>query len=284
MQYLIVFALCFLSCAKLNFQGAFAKKSVTNPADALKFNIFIFVFSALLFSGYIFGCSTEVWIYGVFAAVFAVGYQITYTSALSSGNVSLTVLIMNFSMVLSVLASYFIFGDTITTMRILGTMIAIASFVVCCKTDVCDNLNKKWLLFAILSMFFATGGNLVNKAFGASVYKAENFAYISSMYILSAVFSIIIYPVMTRKEKPTFKINFSMFKFAFLAGICLATYQLTYTYALSTIDGTFLFPAQTGGQIIMSTLSGVLIFKDKFTKRQITGLVLGIIALVIMNF
>ena len=61
-------------------------------------------------------------------------------------------------------------------------------------------------------------------------------------------------------------------------------YLLFFTYGLVHIDGTFLFPAQTGGTMLLSTLSGVLIFKDKFTRKQIVGIILGFIALILMNY
>ena len=284
MQYLIVLSLCILSTSKLSFQGAFGRKAVKSAKDALKFNIFIFIVCALTFCYQVPGCSPLVWAYGAVAAIFTVAYQIFYTRALALGNVSLSVLITNFSMVLTTLVSYVVFDDPISPLRFFGIILTIISFVICCKVTGGNRGGKKWLITSVGAMLFLTMGTLASKAFGESAYKDENMASISCMYIFSAIFGIIIYPIVKKGETETFKISFKMFKYAVLTGLSLAVYQWVYTYALKTIDGTFLFPAQTGGLIIMSALSSAIIFKDKFTKRQITGLVLGIIALIIMNF
>ena len=53
---------------------------------------------------------------------------------------------------------------------------------------------------------------------------------------------------------------------------------------MSVVDGTFFFPARTGTIIVLSTLSGVLVFKDKLSPMQVVSVVLGGIAVVLMNF
>ena len=71
--------------------------------------------------------------------------------------------------------------------------------------------------------------------------------------------------------------------FAVAVGIVLAIFQWLNTYAISIMDGSFLFPIYSGGSIILSTLVGILFFKDRLTKRQKTSIALGVIAVVIMN-
>lgn len=62
-------------------------------------------------------------------------------------------------------------------------------------------------------------------------------------------------------------------------------YEITYnTYAAGIIDGSFLYPAHAGGAILLSTLAGIIFFRDKLTKRQMLSFVLGIVAIVLMNW
>lgn len=284
MKYILVFLLGILASAKMSFQSAFGKKSVKNSIDALSFNIFVFMASAILFLPKVFNCSPAVWLFGIIGAVFTVTFQLTYTKALTVGNVSLTVLITNFSMVISVIVSCLFFGESISFVRFVAIVVTVISFMICSGVRDGDTGDKKWLTYTIIAMLSTSCGSIVQKYFGASVYHGENQAYISCLYIWSTIIGLIIYPIMRKKEKRNFKINFSLIKHAVAVGLCLGIYQVIYTYGLANIDGTFLFPAQTGVTIIFSALSGVLIFKDKFSKRQIIGIMLGIISLVMMNY
>lgn len=284
MDYILIFLMCLLASAKMSFQTAFGKRSVKNSTDALTFNFFVFIASALLFLPKVFGCSPQVWIFGGVGAIFTVAYQLIYTKALSIGNVSLTVLITNFNMVLCTLISYIVFDEPISWIRLCGIMLTIVSFVVCNGVGTKQAVDKKWLILAVLSMVTSAGGSIVSKCVGESAYSGEAQAYISSLYIVAALLAILIYPIMAKKEKRTFKIGFNAIKYAAAVGISLGVYQAVYNYGLARIDGTFIFPVQAGGTIILSTLSGVLIFKDKLTKKQVFGMLIGLVALVIMNF
>ena len=255
-----------------------------NTTDALVFNIFVFIVSAMLFLPKIFGCSTAVWVYGVFGGIFAVAYQLLYTKALSIGNVSLTAMISNFSMVLNVLMSYIFFDEPISAMRLFGISLTVTSFIICNGGGEKGGVDRKWLILAVLAMFSTSAGSIVQKMLGESPYRNENQAFISCLYLVSALIGGLIYPVLRKSEKLNLKIGFGMIKYAVAVGVSLALYQWVYTYGLANIEGTFLFPSLSGGTIILTTLSGILIFKDKFTHRQIVGVIIGIISLVLMNF
>ena len=284
MDYILIFMMSMFATSKISFQSAFGKQAVKNTTDALVFNIFVFIVSAMLFLPKIFGCSPAVWVYGVFGGIFAVAYQLLYTKALSIGNVSLTAMISNFSMVLNVLMSYIFFDEPISAMRLFGISLTVTSFVICNGGGEKSGVDRKWLILAVLAMFSTSAGSIVQKMLGESPYRNENQAFISCLYLVSALIGGLIYPVLRKSEKLNLKIGFGMIKYAVAVGVSLALYQWVYTYGLANIEGTFLFPSLSGGTIILTTLSGVLIFKDKFTHRQIVGVIIGIISLVLMNF
>lgn len=284
MEYIIVLLLSVLATAKVAFQTAFGKKTVKNSTDALYFNIYIFIVAAILFLPKVFGCSSQIWLYAIVDAIFTIGYQLFYTKALSVGNVSLTVLTVNFSMVINVLASHLFFDESVSFVRFIAIGLTIVSFIICNYKDKKEKGERMWLSFTLLSMLCLSLASITQKVFSGSQYSDENQAFVSCLYIASAIIGIIIYVFIRRKEKRTFNLGFDMIKFGFGVGVTLAIYQIIFTYGLSNIDGTFLFPAQTGGVLIFSTLSGVLIFKDKFTKKQLLGIVIGLIALMLMSY
>lgn len=284
MNYILIFLMCLLATAKMSFQTAFGKRSVKNSTDALLFNVFVFITAALLFFPKVIGCSPAVWAYGAMGAIFTVAYQLLYTKALAIGNVSLTVLITNFSMVVNVLVSYILFGEPVSAVRLFAIALTIVSFIICNGAGTKDGVNKKWLILAVLAMLASSSGSIVQKILGESPYRAETKAFISCLYIFSAALALVIYPIMAKKEKKSFKTGFGIIKYAVATGLSLALFQAVYNYGIVHIDGTFLFPAQAGGTVVLSTLAGMLIFKDKLTKRQLLGVAAGIAALALMNF
>lgn len=284
MEYMIVLSLSILATAKMAFQTAFSKKNIINSTDALFFSIYFFFVAAIIFLPEVFGCSPAVWIYAAVSASLTIGYQLFYTKALSVGNVSLTVLTVNFSMVINVIASYVFFGESISYVRFFAIVLTIISFVICNSNNKKEKSEKNWMMFTILAMIFHSLASISQKVFGESIYSAESQANVSCLYIMATLISVIIYQFMRKKEKRTFKVGFDMIKYGAGVGITLGIYQAFYTFGLANIDGTFLFPAQTGGLIIFSTLSGVLLFKDKLTKKQLVGVALGLISLVLMSY
>lgn len=284
MQYVIVILLGFLATSKVGFQSAFGRENVKNSTDALAFNVFIFLTAALLFIPRIFGCSYAVWLYALVAGIFTVSYQVFYTKALSLGNISLTVLMVNSSVLVLTLFSWLFFGEPISIIRFVAIVMMVASLVICNATSKIESTERKWLIYSILATLSTSCATIVQKMFGESPFSNENRAYISCMYLLATIIGLVVLVFMNSKEKAEFKIKPRMIKYAAAVGISLALYQLVFTYGLAHIDGTFLFPAQTGVSVVFATISGVLIFKDRFTSRQIAGVILGALSLVLMNY
>ena len=85
-------------------------------------------------------------------------------------------------------------------------------------------------------------------------------------------------------EGKTFKIDKRVITLALATGICLGLYKFTSTYSMTVIDGTFFYPARAGGSIVFSALSGVLIFKDKLNAKQKLSVIIGIVAIILINF
>jgi drug/metabolite transporter (DMT)-like permease len=282
MKYLIVLGLCALATLKVTTQGVFAKKKVKTLADATLFNGLIFFFAALIFSVQAFGAPIEVWLYGTVFGVLCVVFQITYTKALAQGNVSLSVLLVNLGTVFPILVSFFVFDEELSVMRVIGISLTLATFFI--VTDM-----KKCRLRGVLPAFFAMIANgalgITQKLFGESQLSAWRAAFVSRAYIVASATSLVVYLVIMRFGKGiSIAKNPSILAYSAATGIILALFQFFNTYAVSTVDGTFLFPAYSGGCIVLSTVTGVLLFKDRLSARQTIGVTFGILALIFMNF
>ena len=285
MQYLLILLLCVLATVKVGFQSAFSKKSVKNKADILVFNFFVFLFSGILFSSGIINSSLAVYAYAFVGAFFTVLFQLTYTEALSLGNVSLTVLIVNLGMVLNVIFSYLVYKEPMTWIRFIGIVLTIITFVICTDFKNSKPTEKKWYIYTICAMVSTTIASGIQQIFSKSQYSAQNGVYVAAVYLIGAVFLLLAYLLLKKKGvDKTFKIDKRLILLTMATGICLGLYKFVSTYSLTVIDGTFFYPARAGGSTIFSALTGVLFFKDKLNTKQKLSVIIGSVAIIFIKF
>ncbi len=61
-------------------------------------------------------------------------------------------------------------------------------------------------------------------------------------------------------------------------GVCVAVNHKLNLYLSGIIDSAVFFPVVNGGGLILTTLSAVFLFREKLSRRQWVGLVLGMLA------
>ena len=193
MTYAILLILWTLAPIKMSLQSSFGKKSVKNTADALYFNGLMFLFTSLVFMFTLPGCPWQVWAYGIVSAAFSVAFQILYIRALSMGNVSLTALIVNMSMVINVIASYIFFGDSISPLRLWGIILTVVTFFLCTNFKNTTKSEKLWGYVAISAMLTNAIAAFSQKFFAVSEFSSYNLEFTSCSYFSAAVMAFIVY-------------------------------------------------------------------------------------------
>ncbi len=283
MNILLIILLCFLATGKVTLQTAFSKKNVRTLADTVLFIGLIFVFASLLFCKNIIGASRETLLFGAIFGILTACFQLSYTKALAMGSVSLTVMTVNFSMLIPILFSYFAYDETVSPLGILGIILTLVSFLLSADFKTKSKTNRFWLLLVICT-FLANGGLSVTQKIYTSSNSVDSSAFVSITYVVSALITLIIYAILHAKHfERTYKISPKLFLYAAAVGITLAVFQAVNTYAISTVPAGILFPSYSGGCIVFSVLAGVLLFKDKLKKRQVLSIAIGAIAVVLMN-
>lgn len=285
MDFLIIATLCSLATAKVSLQSCFSKKHLLTSSDTLFFNALIFLTASVLFFSNISGADIQIWLFSFSFALFTVIFQLSYTKALSIGNISLTVMIVNLSMLFPVIVSVAIYQEALSFTRLLGILLTIVSFVLCMELKSKNLISWKWFLISVLAMLSNGGIAITQKVFGKSSFHTENRSFVACSYLLAFFITLIVYGVSKIKKEPTTVLKkLPCYFFAISIGVTLAIFQWMNTYAISTIEGTFLFPTYTGGSIILSTLVGILFFKDKLSLRQKYSILIGMFAVILMNF
>ena len=283
MNFLIILLLCTLATSKVTLQSRFGKKTLTTDSDNVLFNAVIFFTAAILFCADIPRASVQTWIYASIFAVLTVVFQLSYTKALALGNVSLTVMAVNLSMLFPSLVSVIFFDESLTLMRITGIALTVISFTLTVDLKIKEKLSHSWFIFTAAAALTNGGIGITQKFFGASEFADEKRAFVACSYSIAFLIAFTLCFLMRSQKKTSSGIKAVTFIFAVSVGIILALFQWLNTYAISIMDGSFLFPVYSGGSIILSTLIGILFFKDKLTGKQKISITIGIIAVIIMN-
>ena len=53
--------------------------------------------------------------------------------------------------------------------------------------------------------------------------------------------------------------------------------------ALTTLPGAIVFPVSSAGSLLMVTISAIILFKEKVSKLNVTGILLTLIAVILIN-
>lgn len=284
MEIFIILVLCILATSKVTVSGFFAKNNINTFADGIFFNGLIFLFAAVIFSKNAINCDSEVIIFGTIFGILTVLFQLSYIKAMSCGNVSLTVMIVNLSMIIPITVSIVFYHEKIGITRIIGIILTVVALILSVDNKEKGLNFKKWFLLCMCAFFANAGLAICQKAFGETGHGSQAEAFVAWGYITATIASALVFVILkTKGQSITFKIKPSVFGFALCIGIILGLFQLLNTKAIANIDGTLLFPSYYGGSLILSSISSVVILKERLNFSQKVSLLIGIASIVLMN-
>lgn len=281
-DFLLIMLLSLMACSKVTLQGLYAKKHVKSVLDGVFFNGIIFFFAALIFIRYIFTGSPVTMLFGAAFGLLTVIFQALYISAMSSGNVSMTVMIVNLGMIFPVGLSVVLYGDSLNAFKVVGILLTLLAFVISVDRNGATPKSKSWFLLALGACLTNGGLAICQKVFGHTAYKAENQSFVAWAYVVAFVLSVGI-GALFRVGNLQARLNALAVGCALGAGVILGVFQWLNTYAVSVISGVVLFPTYNGMSLLMSTVSGVLLLKDRLNRRQTIAACTGIAAIILLN-
>ncbi len=285
MQYILIFICALLSCAKVTTQGYVAKGNVKSASDSVFVNCLVFAFTSLIFSLSLKdGINPNIIIYALIFGIFSSSFQIFYALALKSGPFSATCMIVNLNMILPVTFSFFFFNEKITITKIIGMFLCLLALFLNMKKDN-KKVSAKWIVYVLLA-FFSTGAgiSITQKIFARSPYSSqvEQFVFLGYLTAFLITFALTIFQKFSSAER-NFKLTGKNVFLVFVIAACLGAFQYFRTNADSFIDAIVLNPSISGLATTFQMLSGRLIFKEKFTLKQICSMCVGISAILIIS-
>ena len=285
LKYFLIPVLCILASSKVLIQSKFAKDCTKTPGDAVLFNGIIFVFSAIIaLSSLQNSFDVPLCIFASIFGLFSVVFQVFYIHAFLNGPVSITVLIVSASMLIPIVFSAVTYHETVTVTGVIGILITIVVFWLNTERTKGEKYKSKWLIFTLIAVIANSVNVITQKVFAKSYPQGSPQSFVAVAYLVAAVLSLLVYAFFKLKGKGcTYKLKPAVFLTAGSVGVILSVYQLLNTYANSVIDGAVLYPVYNGGVSVLTTVSSTILFKERLTVKQRISVVLGIIAIILIN-
>ncbi len=292
LQFLMICVMVVFACAKVTLQGAVSRNHLKSSSDSVLFNALLFavmaVVLALIFPMELFG--TAGWILAFLGAIGTFAFQVCYALALQKGPVSLSVLIVNFQVLVVTSFSIIAFHESVYLSQLFGILFLVASMLLSIKKE---NSEKKfsgtWLILLLVSLIGTASSTIFMKSFTKwfSEGAGQDNGFVVMMYVFASAMAFVWYAIGAfgkQKKQATFGFgNLRVWAYILGIGIVLGIFQKLYMTGMTVIDGGFLFPTYTGLQSVTMTLIGILFFKDRLTGKQKLGVLCGVLCVVLMN-
>lgn len=216
---------------------------------------------------------------GALFGILVLVQSITYMLALDIGPFSYTSVIVSLASLIAALSGLF-FGETIDLFQIVGMGIMV--FCIIFSTDKSNGDKKtsfKWLVIALISC--VTNGLLgvMQKIHQNTVYKDQSTAFLVSAFAFMTVAGGAIWLVMRKRSdddvfRPT-KIHTAI---AAASGATLAVPHVANLYLAGAMPSAVFFPIFNTGSLIITLIVATVFFREKLTRLQWVGIVLGLIS------
>ncbi|WP_288994477.1 EamA family transporter [uncultured Polaribacter sp.] len=188
------------------------------------------------------------------------------------------------SVVIPVLFGLFLYNESVTFFKVIGIIIAVIAVYLASVKEEKRNVKKAGLLFPIL-LFFGSGAidTLLKYIEVNFVPKEEVAIFSGSLFAIAAFFGLIILGVKSIKKQESFGVK------NVIAGVVLGVpnyYSIIFLIKALQVDGfesSTLFTINNVGIVIVSTLVGLLLFKEHFSLKNKIGVFLAILGIILVT-
>lgn len=223
--------------------------------------------------------------YSFFFAIFYAASLLGLTIALKCGPLSISSLMINYSLIIPTLFGVFFLKEPFGPAKISGFILLVISLFLINYVKSGDSnikLSLKW----IVAIAIAFVGNGMCSTVQKLQQIASNGKYKSEFMIIALiiVFAILL-PTSIWFEKG--KIRASIKSGGLLAiayGLANGLVNWLVMFLGNRIPVSILFPVVSAGGIIVSTIISVMLYKEKLSNIQTVGVLAGITSIVFINF
>lgn len=249
-------------------------------------------FTACLFGLFIYDAPIKIndileseWIYGaiglgfLFIAIFNVMALTAQRNGLSVASVA-----SKMSVIIPIIFGIYVYKEGVGFQKIIGIILALVSvYLTSVKPKTSENITKGLWLPVLL--FFGSGVIDTSIKYIETTYLAENGIPIFSATIFAFAFVIGSTILIVKAFKKPFKFPFKTILGGSILGIVnyCSIYYLLKALNHESLESSTLFTVNNVAIVMVSTLLGLWIFKEKISNKNWIGIFLAIISIVIVT-
>jgi drug/metabolite transporter (DMT)-like permease len=221
-----------------------------------------------------------------YAIAFTVSYSVcTVTSmlAVKTGPLSLTSLMVSYSLIIPALYGLIMLGEPIKLTLIIGIILLLISlfFINIEKKGEPKKITLKWIIYVFLAFVCNGACSAIQKVQQLS----SNGLYKTELMIMSLIITTIVLTIFAGfNEKKDTLVNLK--KGFWLFAICgIANGVVNYLVLLlsNRLPASVMFPVISAGGIVLSAIVAITVYKEKLSKYQWIGMILGTISIISLN-
>ncbi len=262
-----------------------AKVSLKEKGDSYYFNIFGYLLCVVLFGVMSFstGISLYTFLMGILFGVCILLSSVFKMQALKEGPMHITILVTTASMIIPTLSGAVMFGEALSIPKLIAVAVLIFFIYLSIsapKGDTTAKYSAKWAILCIIAFVFLGVIGVIQKLHQSSPYKGEAASFLAVAFVCSIIFAIVM-----SKTQPTTKKHGKQFYIISLAcGLCYFSMHYFNLKLSGTVPSQILFPVVNGSAVILSSVASVVFFKEQITKKQLVGLIGGLLSLICICF
>lgn len=265
-----------------SFKNIFSKSYLKNQTDNLAFNLVGHALVILLLA--LFGGAVRV---SRFTLLTAAGMGVCnllsgllFSLCLTCGPMALTTLVqLGISLVVSALLGPVFWKEGITLFQAAGIVLILVSMVLTSNAKVDKNISFKWLVLTVVCGFTNSTLGLFQKILTTSAYKNEQMGFLFYAFIICSVCNLIWFALARKKAPSSFRFKGISAVCSLVCGLSMGAQHIINLKLVGELPTAVFFPICTGLRILLTALIGIILFKEKLSKRQLIGFVIGFSAL-----
>jgi len=282
---MIYLGLSVLFSAAIFIVFRFFSRFGINNSQAITFNYVIATILgfAIFADGYTFSdLPSRPWLYlGVIEGVLFIAVFMLFAISSQRAGVGITAIASKMSVVIPVVFGVMVFSEAMGFQKSTGILLALVAFYL---SLIRKKGNITRLRFIILPVLLFLGNGTVDtllKTAGHYYLTNDHGFFLASIFLTALLIgtSVTIFRLIFRNEKILLR--------NILGGFILGILNYFTTYftllALRFIDSSIYFPIYNSGIVIITALTGMVLFGEKYTATNYIGILLTIIAIVLIS-
>ncbi len=285
MNYILLALATFMVTAQNIFTKEYSRKGTNGPliysAMATVAALIVFVISGRFQFSFNSGLT-------VYALCFALAFSaslIGATVAIGCGPLSISNLIINYSLVIPALYGIIFLHEPVKLTMGIGFLLVLVSLALINirkNEEKHRNWNMKWVISA--------GIAFIGNGMCSTVQRMQQIAfqgrYKSEFMIFSlAIVAAVLFISAGFRERKTIRLSIKAgWYLSVLYGICNGLTNLFVMILGNLVPLSLMFPVISAGSLVFSTGASIFIYKERLTMPQLLGVSLGICSVILLNF